>query len=84
MQECAFLVNGLTIDIKDEVELKNERYYYENGLESFCTYLNDGKNPLHKVLCFESSKDGINVSVALQYTDSYAENLISFVNKLNC
>jgi len=82
MQECAFLVNGLTIDIKDELEGKHEKYYYENGLESFCTYLNDGKNSLHKVLCFDATRDGINVNVALQYTDSYAENLISFVNNV--
>ena len=82
MQECAFLVNGLTIDIKDELEGKHEKYYYENGLESFCNYLNDGKNLLHKVLCFDATRDGINVNVALQYTDSYAENLISFVNNV--
>ena len=82
MQECAFLVNGLTIDIKDEIDDKHEKYYYENGLESFCNYLNDGKNPLHKVLCFESSKDGVNVNVALQYTDGYSENIISFVNNV--
>ena len=82
MQECAFLVNKLTIDIKDEQEEKHEKYYYENGLESFCTYLNDGKTPLHKVLCFDSLKDGVNVTVALQYTDSYSENIISFVNNV--
>ena len=64
------------------MEDKHEKYYYENGLESFCTYLNDGKNPLHKVLCFDASKDGVNVNVALQYTDSYSENLISFVNNV--
>ena len=82
MQECAFLVNGLTIDIKDEIEEKCEKYHYDNGLESFCTYLNEGKTPLHKVLCFESSKDGVNVNIALQYTDGYSENLISFVNNV--
>ena len=82
MQECAFLVNGLTIDIKDEIDGKSEKYHYDNGLESFCTYLNEGKTPLHKVLCFDASKDGINVNVALQYTDSYAENIISFVNNV--
>lgn len=82
MQECAFLVNGLTIDIIDEIEGKREKYCYENGLESFCSYLNDGKNALHKVLCFDAVKDGINVNVAFQYTDSYSENIISFVNNV--
>ena len=72
MQECAFLIDGLTIEIIDEIEGKQEKYLYENGLESFCEYLNEGKNELHKVLCFNAIKDKINVSVALQYTDSYS------------
>ena len=82
MQECAFLVNGLTIDITDEIEGRHEKYHYDNGLESFCDYLAEGKTPLHKTLCFDASKDGVNVSVALQYTDSYSENIISFVNNV--
>ena len=82
MQECAFLVNGLTIEIVDEVNNRSEKYFYENGLESFCEYLNEGKSTLHKVLCFDSSRDGVNVNVALQYTDSYSENIVSFVNNV--
>ena len=82
MQECAFLVNGLTIEITDEFENKKEKYLYVNGLESFVEYLNEGKTPLHKVLCFESLKDQINVNIAMQYTDSYSENIISFVNNV--
>ena len=82
MQECAFLVNGLTIDIKNEIDGRSEKYHYDNGLESFCEYLSEGKTTLHKTLCFDSKKDGVNVSVALQYTDSYSENIISFVNNV--
>ena len=82
MQECAFLVNGLTIEIIDEIGGRSEKYLYENGLEAFCEYLNEGKSPIHKVLCFNNTKDKINVSVAMQYTDSYAENIVSFVNNV--
>jgi len=82
MQECAFLINGLTIEIIDEIDNKSEKYCYENGLESFCEYLNEGKTPVHKVLCFDKELDKIKVSVALQYTDSYSENIISFVNNV--
>ncbi|MBQ8681765.1 MAG: DNA topoisomerase IV subunit B [Bacilli bacterium] len=82
MQECAFLVNGLMIDITDEIEGRHEKYHYNNGLESFCNYLSEGKTTLHKVLCFDAAKDGVNVNVALQYTDSYSENIISFVNNV--
>ena len=82
MQECAFLVNGLAITITDEALGKSEKYLYHNGLESFILYLNEGKNALHKVLCFKAKKDNVNVSVALQYTDGFSENIISFVNNV--
>ena len=82
MQECAFLINGLTIEIVDENSDRSEKYCYENGILAFCEYLNEGKTPLHKVLCFNSTKDRINVSVSMQYTDSYSENIISFVNNV--
>ena len=82
MQECAFLINGLTIEIENDIEGRTEKYCYENGLDAFCKYLNESKVPLHNVLCFNGTKDKINVSVAMQYTDSYSENIISFVNNV--
>ena len=82
MQECAFLLKGLTIEVIDEEDKKEEKFYYENGLKSFVEYLNEDKKELHKVVCFENSKDGINVEIALQYTESYNENVISFVNNV--
>lgn len=82
MQECAFLISGLTIEVVDEIDGKSEKFMYENGLEAFCEYLNESKESLHKVLCFNSSKEKINVEVALQYTDSYSENIVSFVNNV--
>ena len=82
MQECAFLINGITIEIEDEIENRSEKYHYDNGLSSFCEYLNEGKSVLHKVLCFNTTKDKVNVSVSMQYTDSYNENIVSFVNNV--
>ena len=82
MQECAFLINGLTIEIVDEFSDRSEKYHYENGISAFCEYLNEGKEPLHKVLCFDATKDKINVSIGMQYTDSYSENIVSFVNNV--
>ena len=70
MQECAFLINGLTIEIENDIEGRTEKYCYENGLDAFCKYLNESKVPLHNVLCFNGMKDKVNVSVAMQYTDS--------------
>ena len=82
MQECAFLLNGITIEIEDEIENRSEKYHYDNGLSSFCEYLNEGKSVLHKVLCFNTTKDKVNVAVSMQYTDSYNENIVSFVNNV--
>ena len=82
MQESAFLLRGLTIEVEDIADNKKETFCYENGLEAFVEYLNEDKNELHKTVHFMGSKDEINVEVALQYTDSYSENIISFVNNV--
>lgn len=82
MRECAFLINGLTIEIINENDGRSEKYQYQNGLEAFCKYLNEDKTTLHDILCFEGSKEKIKVNVALQYTDNYSENIISFVNNV--
>lgn len=82
MQECAFLLQGLTVMIIDEEDNKTETFYYENGLESFVGYINEDKKVLHKVALFNGEKSKIDVSVAFQYTDTYNENIISFVNNV--
>ena len=82
MQESAFLIKGLTIEVEDVIDNKKEVYYYEKGLEAFVNYLNDDKKPLHKVVSFEGIKDKMEVDVAFQYTETYSENLISFVNNV--
>ena len=82
MQECAFLLKGLTIEVEDVADKKKDTFHYENGLEAFVDYINEDKNGLHKTVHFEGIKDGINVEIAMQYTDSYSENIISFVNNV--
>jgi len=82
MQECAFLVKGLTVQVYDEDDKKETSFYYENGLEAFVEYLNEEKRSLHKVISFNGEKDKIEVSFAFQYTDSYNENIVTFVNNV--
>ena len=82
MQECAFLLTGLTIEVIDEEDDKHEIFYYTNGLKSFVEYLNEDKPHLHKVIDFSAVKDNIEVKIAFQYTDTYSENIISFVNNV--
>ncbi len=82
MQENAFLTNELTIDVIDEEDEKGTTFHYDNGLISFVEYINDGKTPVHKVIDIHGEKGGIIVDVAMQYTESYNENILSFVNNV--
>ncbi len=82
MQESAFLLKGLTIEVIDEEDEKSETYHYEDGLVAFVNYLNEERTPLHNVISFEGVKDRIEIEIAMQYTDTYNENIISFVNNV--
>ncbi|MDD3392710.1 MAG: DNA topoisomerase IV subunit B [Bacilli bacterium] len=82
MQESAFLLKGLTVEVIDEADQKHDTFHYEDGLKAFAEYINDDKKELHQVVSFEGIKDKINVEVAFQYTDTYSENIISFVNNV--
>jgi topoisomerase-4 subunit B len=82
MQESAFLLKNLTIDIYDELTDRRETYHYEKGLNSFVDYLDTDKKVIHDSYDFNGVKDGVNVEVAFQYTESYSENIVSFVNNV--
>ena len=82
MQESAFLLKGLTIDVIDEEDEKDVTYHYEKGLEAFVEYLNEDKKPIHNVVGFDGTKDKIEVECAFQYTEGYSENVVSFVNNV--
>ena len=82
MQESAFLLEGITIDITDEEDNRHETYCYEDGLRAFVESINEGKNVLHKATVFSGNKNKIDVKVAFQYNDSYSENIVSFVNNV--
>jgi len=82
MQESAFLLSGLTIEVIDEEDKKQAKFHYDNGLISFVEYMNEDKNTLHKVINFTNTKQKIDVAIALQYTDTYNENILSFVNNV--
>ena len=82
MQESAFLIKGLTIEVINEEDGRQEKYHYEDGLIAFVRYLNEGKNVLHNVISFEGVKDKMEIDIAMQYTDTYNENIVSFVNNV--
>lgn len=83
MRESAFLISDLTIDIKDEREEgKEESFHYDNGLVSFVEYIDENKTELHNIVDIKGVKQNIEVNIAMCYTDSYNENIISFVNNV--
>jgi len=84
LRELAFLNKGLKIKLTDERSEKETVFEFSGGIVSFVEYLNKNKNPLHnKVVYFEKLQDDINVDVALQYNDGYAETMFSFANNIN-
>jgi len=82
MQESAFLIKGLTIEVVDEETGRSNKYCYEKGISQFVEFLNEDKQTLHDVITFEGNKDNIEIDVSMQYTDTYNENILSFVNNV--
>ena len=84
LKELSFLNKNVAITLIDERKNAKEVYKYSGGLVDFVKYLNKNKDPLHpKPIVIETKKDNIQVEVALQYTDSYTENLFSYANNIN-
>ena len=84
LRELAFLNKGLKISLKDEFSEKEQVFQYEGGIVSFVEFLNKNKNLLHdKPIYFQKQKDSTIVEIAMQYNDSYTENVYTFANNIN-
>jgi DNA gyrase subunit B len=83
LMELAFLNKGLQIVLTDERSGKDKTFHAKGGLREFVVYLDSTRNSLHKkVILIESIRENVDVEVALQYNDSYQENIFSFVNNI--
>ena len=85
-REMAFLNKGLNIKIEDvrKEEVHSAEFNYSGGIVSFVEMLNESKHPIHeKVVHFESQKESLHAEIALQYSDSYSENIFCFTNAIN-
>ena len=86
IRELAYLNGGVKFVFVDEREkeesARRREYCYQGGLVDFVQYLNEGKTTISEPIAFEGRKDGTILRVAIQYTDSYTENICSFVNNV--
>jgi len=83
LRELSFLNKGIEIVIRDERANKEHVFKYDGGIVSFVEYLNKNKQSLHKAIYFQKEKNGTILEIAMQYNDSYQENIFSFANNIN-
>jgi len=84
LRELAFLNSGVKITLMDERSEKKAEFFYKGGIVSFVEYINRNKKVLHKEPIYVTgAREDCSVEVALQYNDSYLENIFSFANSIN-
>jgi DNA gyrase subunit B len=84
LRELAFLNKGLKITLADERSDKSAEFRFSGGIAEFVKHLNKGKEVLHdSPVYMEGKKDTVEIEIALQYNDSYAENVFAFANTIN-
>jgi len=85
LRELAFLNRGLSITLRDErgEELRERNYKFDGGIVSFVEWLNEKKDPLHPIISTHAERDNVDVEVAMQYTDTYSDQIYAFANNIN-
>ena len=86
LRELAFLNKGIKIELKDSRNdsQNDKQFHYMGGLNEFVQYLNKNKTPIHEdIIYLEKQIDEYEIENAMQYTDSYNENIYSFANNIN-
>ncbi len=84
LRELAFLNRGIHITIEDQRDQKSHEFLYEGGIVSFVQHLNKAKTPIHPdVIYLQGARDGVEIEIALQWNEGYAENVYAFANNIN-
>ena len=83
LRELSFLNSGLSIKLTDTRSGKEEEFYFEGGISAFVSHLNKVQSPVHEsVISFSKTIDDITVDIALQWNESYRENMYCFANTI--
>ncbi len=84
LRELAFLNSGVRIRLAQETPEREEIFAYDGGIKEFVRHLNRGKTTISPdVIYFEKAKEGLEIEIAMQYTDSFTGNIYSFANNIN-
>ena len=81
-RELAFLTPGLDITVHDEAESSTTRHYYEGGLAAFVQHLSQSRSSLNELIKIQGEADGIQIELALQWTDHYHESIRCYTNNI--
>jgi len=83
LRELAFLNSGIHISLTDERDGSAQTFEYKGGTVSFLEYLDENRTPLHKPIYFRRERDTISVEIAMEYNESFVENIFSYVNNIH-
>ncbi|MDD3582024.1 MAG: DNA topoisomerase (ATP-hydrolyzing) subunit B, partial [Desulfobacca sp.] len=84
LRELSFLNRGVRINLEDERQPRKNEFYYEGGIQSFVTYLNRNKTPIHEEPVYlAGERQDISIEIALQYNDTYNEQIFTYANNIN-
>ncbi len=83
LRELAYLNKEVTMILKDENDGQEETYRFKGGLIDFVKYLDEHRTAMHKPVYIEGEKENTPLEISFEYSDSYSENVHSYVNNIN-